>query len=696
MGFFKSLFEKKVDPETIKYPAVNKNYETNVKGLYIIGELSGIPLFKTALSSGVDIIEKIKDVLQTRPSNISDDVFDLLIVGFGASGFSTANECNKLGIKYIALEKEKLFTTLQKFAKGKIILAEPLNMENKSDIWLEECTKEELLEKWLSKVNKENYNVKTKMTVHNVKKKDGIFHVNTEEGPSFKARKVILASGKAGNPRKIGIEGENLQKVAHFLDDPVNYTGKNIHIYGGGDVSVECALMLADNNNVTLSTINEKWIYPKKRNQDLINDKIEQGKVTVNFETEVKQITENSVIIRNRKTKETQTIDNDYAFTMIGAELPIPFFKRLGIKLENQWDLTRWMKLIIGLSVAFIIYAFAWKAPPFHKSGEWLMKLFPNIKPTEWGWFLRDTFFWYSALYTVSMLLFGTIAAIRWGKGKGKKYAYQRWRYTSLIFFQTFFFFILPYFIVPRATSSYSFRLFYAWPLKYDAFFGANIFWVIYPIVLTLIIIPIFTYFHGKRYCTWICACGGLAETVGDRWRHLSPKGNKARKWEFMGLWILLYTLFVALWVILLGEQATPGWVNWSGSNGMYAWYLFLTVFGLTSVIPVGVYPVLGGKIWCRYWCPLAKLMEYISKFFAKKKKSKYKIKSYDHCILCNECSKYCEVGINVMGFARNEEAFDNANSSCIGCGICVTVCPVDNLGFDTWKENMIYKGKPH
>ena len=97
----------------------------------------------------------------------------------------------------------------------------------------------------------------------------------------------------------------------------------------------------------------------------------------------------------------------------------------------------------------------------------------------------------------------------------------------------------------------------------------------------------------------------------------------------------------------------------------------------MVGVIPISLYPVFGGKIWCRYWCPLAKYMEILARWFGK-----LKIGSNDKCIACNECSRYCQVGIDVMEFAQRREAFDNTNTACIQCGICVAVCPVDVLTF--------------
>lgn len=678
-AFLQSLFKKEFDPETVRYPEVSNRLETNRKNIYIIGELAGIPLLKTALNNGVDVINNI--LAEKKISTQSEDgVYDVIIVGLGAGGFSAAIATQNAGLKYIVLESDKEFSTIQKFSKGKIILAEPITIENRSSIWLEETTKEELLQKWFAILNEKKINYKTRITVSNVKQDNNRLTVSTEEGNTYQATSVILAIGKAGNPRKANIPGEDNEKIRYFLDDPDNYNGKKILIYGGGDVAVECAIALSEKNDVTISTIDEKWIYPRKRNQELINELIQQGKTRVHFKTRLKHVNDASIVLENLESKEIKEIPNENCFIMIGAEIPLPFLKRIGIKLEQSWDFMRWFKLFAGMIIAFSIYAFAWKKPPFSDAGKWLQAIFPQGV-------LQDTFFWYTLFYTLGMLAFGVPALLKWGKGSQRKYTYQKWRYLSLLFFQTFFFFLLPYFIMNDMNY---FNLIYAYPLRYDALFNASHVWTIYAFILAFILIPIFVIFHGKRYCTWICACGGLAETVGERWRHLAPKGKKSRKWEIQGAIIFIYTILITIYIFAVGKRTI------AYSDPKFAFYVLVTVFGLTSFIPVGLYPVLGGKIWCRYWCPLAKMMEWLSKAYTRLKISRYKIKSYDHCILCGECSRYCEVGIDVMSFAKNEQEINNNNSSCIGCGICVTVCPVDNLGFGSWKENNIYAGKKH
>ena len=288
--------------------------------------------------------------------------------------------------------------------------------------------------------------------------------------------------------------------------------------------------------------------------------------------------------------------------------------------------------------------------------------------------------FWYSAMYTAVMVVFGVQAARRWGK----RSRYQRWRYASLLSFQVIFFFLIPNFVVPfvgtpemRTEAWRSYGLFYAWPLFIYTFFTHAKVWLIWGAVLAFVLIPVFARYFGKAYCTWVCGCGGLAETLGDRWRHLAPKGQRAQAWEKMNYFVLVWAVLitVAYWINLKVFDLNTG--EFLTANDLQQQYYLIVDWLLVGVIPIAVYPILGGKIWCRYWCPLAIYMEVISRWF-----SDLVIKSNDKCISCGECTRYCQVGIDVMSFAQKQEAFSNRNTSCIQCGICIAVCPVAVLSF--------------
>ena len=697
------LFDKKFDPAIVKLPQVNEKNESNIPGLYIIGEVSGIPLIKLGLNQGNNLTNRL---FENKPSlNLPADVYDVLIVGAGTSGIGAANRAQELGLNYIVIEQGKPANLIRSFTKGKPLFMEPLDVPLESSMWCEESSKEEFLEIWEKQIRERGLKINSHESVSDIKKLTDLFVVTTSKGV-YKAKYVFLAIGKAGNPRKAGVPGEKeyAEKIAHFLADPDAYNEKNILIYGGGDVAAEAAIALAPHNNVTMVTVDEDLIFPKKRNVDKLRELERQEKLTLHLDTHLKEIGKDSVKLE--KDKQVTEIKNDQVFEMIGAELPIKFFNKVGIKLDGSWDIKQVLYLVAMFAVFYSVYAI--KAPwwPFNQN------LFtdPAGNPLNWKDYLTFNWnifgfaknispgFWYAGLYTLFMTYFGFKAYVRWGINF--KDSYQKKRYLTLIGTQWTLGFLVPEFIMwyihhksgPNlilGSPDYSWKAYgleYIWPLQFHQFFyDISLFYIIWGLMTAFVIIPILSVKHGKRYCTWICGCGGLAETVGDRWRHKMPKGRRAKSWEWMNKAILIWAFVATILVcgnMLFGKiyhndiNHWFGFLSQAGEKSRY-WYGYIADFWLVGVIPVTLYPFFGGKVWCRYWCPLAKWMEFWSKKFGS-----LRIDSNEKCIICGECSRYCEVGIDVMSFAKNQENFSNKNTSCIQCGICITVCPMDVLSF--------------
>ncbi|MEZ4271027.1 MAG: NAD(P)-binding domain-containing protein [Myxococcota bacterium] len=573
-------------------------------------------------------------------------------------------------------------------------------------MWFEECAKEQLLEKWHAQIKAFGLDVREFEKVEDIQRQDNILRVVTQKS-EYQTRRVILAVGKAGNPRKAGVPGEidHAPRIAHRLLDPDEFTHKNILVYGGGDVALEAALRLCDNNHVTLATIDKAFNYPKKRNIDALLAKEALGKVAVHMDTHLVEIGASDVTLAATGPEgDRQTIPNDFVFEMIGAELPTPFFKKIGIKLDNAWNVRRWIALGAIFTTVYALYALksygkglaGWPfsdliTPGVYDAG--LHGLF-DVLFTPFAWMfsnqaLADIFqdrgyqqgYIYSLLYTVVMLVFGFEAMMRW-RGVARRKSYQTYRYISLLSFQVIFFLLVNVIAVQALSVKYAWRawgLYQPFPLFFNTFFWwyegdpewIILFFVGAGIIGSLVAIPLASRKHGKRFCTWVCGCGGLAETLGDRWRHLAAKGKRSRAWEFQGGLILAASLIIALVVIGLYET--------DGNNPWWRTYSYIVDFWLVAVIPIALYPFFGGKVWCRYWCPLAAYNGLLAKWYGK-----LKIVSNDKCISCTQCSTYCQVGVDVMAFAKNQQPFDNTNSACIHCGICIDVCPMDVLSFST------------
>ena len=696
---------KKPEPSYPRLPLVRESGESSVPGVYLVGEVGGTPLIKLGLNQGVEIIERFHRELEgsQRPE---DDLYDAVIIGAGSSGLGAAMRAHELGLRYVVLESERIAMTVVNMYKGKVLFAEPLDVPNRSSMWFEECTREELLKRWNDQVERTGLNVRVHEKVVDVQKRGDEIEVRSVHA-TYRARRVVLGVGKAGNPRKAGVPGEkeHPDKLLHHLGDPDEVRDKHVLIYGGGDVAAEAALALCPHNRVTMATIDEELIFPRKRNRDALLERQRDGAIDLRMATCLKGFDGDSATIQADGQAE-ETLRNDLVFEMIGAELPLGFFRRAKIKLEGDWDVKRWVYLALVSIFVYSLYSlkkfpempYAW---PFHRfmSVEGFAPVVRSLfdvafAPFAWMfepealeqmrgtlWFQQG--YLYSLTYTVIMLVFGWLAFKRWS-AIARDNRYQKWRYTTLVAFQVLFFLIVNVVAVQAMSIEYTWRawgLYQPWPLFFNTFHWWNTSdprVVLYGFIGagllgTFVAIPLASYKHGKRFCTWICGCGGLAETLGDRWRHLSPKGSRSRAWEFQAFLILVAVLIVTL--------VTVGSFQTRADNAWAKGYAYLVDFWLVAVIPVALYPFFGGKIWCRYWCPLAAWNQVLAAWYGR-----LKIKANEKCISCTMCSRYCQVGVDVMAFAKNQEAFDNRNSSCIHCGICIDVCPMDVLSFDSEK----------
>lgn len=282
---------------------------------------------------------------------------------------------------------------------------------------------------------------------------------------------------------------------------------------------------------------------------------------------------------------------------------------------------------------------------------------------------LKNKWWLYGALYSLAMIVGGAYFLNRHGNSR-----YQRVRTVVVVAVQILLAFCLPFAMTLFGKREFFFS--YLWPLKIEYFYPSTI--LEYPVLIalysfigSLILFPGLAFLFGKRfYCSWICGCGGLAETAGDPWRHLSDKSAKAWKFEQVSIHTVLI-LALATTVIVF--------INWSiGQNHpMFARIAFRVqeLYGLvvgallSGVFAVAFYPLLGTRVWCRFFCPMAAMLGLIQKF------GRFRVRvKPDMCISCGNCSTYCEMGIDVRAYAQSNQDVNRA--SCVGCGMCAHVCP--------------------
>lgn len=296
-------------------------------------------------------------------------------------------------------------------------------------------------------------------------------------------------------------------------------------------------------------------------------------------------------------------------------------------------------------------------------------------------------FFMYGYLYTLCVLVMGVRLLLQY---RGN--AYQAVRTASVMFFQLSFAFLIPEVLIRLNQPYFDFKN--IWPLDYDFFFETELnkliaggqlglFMLGWGIALTLFGVPIFTYFFGKRwYCSWVCGCGGLAETLGDPFRQLSNKT--------LGAWRIERWMIHAVLVFAVVMTAGVLYTYWTGKHEIFGistfnvrhWYGAGIGAIFSGVVGTGFYPLMGSRVWCRFGCPLAAYLGLVQRF-----KSRFRITTNGgQCISCGNCSTYCEMGIDVRWYAQRGQNI--VRSSCVGCGICSAVCPRGVLNLETKEED--------
>jgi putative YpdA family bacillithiol system oxidoreductase len=642
-----------------------KNHQSSVQGVFMCGDLAGEPLMKTSAKNALEAVNSIDSFLRLK--QLDCDCSDIVICGAGVAGMAAAVEAKKRGLTVTLIEKSKTLQTILDFPEAKHIYANPQTLKLDSPFNVEDCSKEEFLEYTGKVIEEYNLEILEGESIAGIEKaNDGSIIVISESGNQFRGKSVLLSMGRRGNPRKLNIPGEELNKVHHSLLIPQGYSGRNIVVIGGGNSAVEAAMALcSDGAKVTISYRKEGFFRISKENRKLLKAYLDEKRIEVVYNSNPTAINEEGVVLS--AGSEEQKLEADDIFILAGAESPNKLLESLGLKIENTWSSRRISGFIVSVFLVWLFYSFSkWgdgssiKEFPFSLLGKrW--EVIPNINPV----YVKGL------IYSLVVIGFGIPALKRW-RSYPRNREYQTLRYITVFVSQAFFLFIFPEFILTQVDPSNAWRFYglvMPFPLIFETFFGSPTTWIIICSLMTFLVLPIFIYYHGKKLCSWICGCGCLAETLGDNYRHYAPQGENSRKIENYLLWPVLVWAFLSAGIYIFVR----------GNEGAYTadieLYLYLVDFILASVVGVAFYFFFGGRVWCRYFCPLSHYMRLLSAWF-----SKFKIRPLDKCIACAECSRYCQMGIDVMQFALKEENVTNKNSSCIGCGVCVSVCPMDNL----------------
>lgn len=724
-----------------KLPEVRADGSTSVPGLFIAGDLAGVPLLKFALDGGARVARAIAADPALRADPAPPDTLDLVIVGAGVAGLAAALEAQAHGLAFEVVEAAELFFTIANFPRAKPIFAYPHAMKPAGRLQVRATVKEELLRELRGQVEAAGVRPRPGRA-ERVERAGGRLVVRLADGSALAARRVIVAIGRAGDFRRLGVPGEDLGQVFNRLHDPRDFAGRRVLVVGGGDSAVEAAVALTRAGaDVTLCHRGRELSRPKPANlamldavrpDPLAGAAVEHpvagratgaagafepaphppGRLTLRLATEVREIHMGQVTLAAEGRPET--LASDAVFVMIGREPPLDLLRRSGVRIANEMTPARWTAL--ALFLLFCAWLYDWKSggafDALWRAHGWFPYSLPGLVQSLGGNIARAAAdprtltgtlaisaagpsFWYTLAYSLVVTVFGVRRIRR------RRTAYVTAQTLTLMAVQVLPLFLLPELILPllghngwlprgladalfpaaayghgrEYWRAYGFVL--AWPLDvYNVFTQRPLpWWLAIAFLQTFVLIPLAVWRYGKgAYCGWICSCGALAETLGDTHRHRMPHGPRWNRLNLAGQGVLavagvLLLLRVAGWLLPAGNAADAAFEPLK--NG-YKWTV--DVF-LAGVLGYGFYFWFSGRVWCRFFCPLAALMHVYARF------SRFRIAAdKQRCISCGQCTAQCHQGIDVMSFANR--GLPMADPECVRCSACVHACPTGVLSF--------------
>lgn len=315
----------------VDLPVVQPNFETNVPGLFIAGELGGMGLIPNAIEQGRQAMDAIIESVDNRSARI----LDVMIVGAGPAGFSASLRAHEVGLKYKTIEQDSFGGTVSHFPRGKLVMTQPANLPIIGRVKFSEISKEKLLEFWKQVRDDTGIEIQFEERLEAVTRHEKGFVVKTNLA-TYPTRRLLLTIGRRGTPRKLGVPGEDQSKVVYRMIDPEQFKDQHVLVVGGGDSALEAAATLSEETNatVTLAYRGDAFQRAKRKNRERVQAASEEGRLDVRFKTEVESISPYSVVFKGDGAP--KEIKNDALIICAGGILPTGFLESLGVQIVTK------------------------------------------------------------------------------------------------------------------------------------------------------------------------------------------------------------------------------------------------------------------------------------------------------------------------------------------------------------------------
>ncbi len=323
-------------PPPIRLPELDDYYQA-IQGLYLIGEAAGKPLVKNSSNLGRAVVEHmvVTGIRSWGAEAAAKGNVDVLIVGSGPAGLSTALSCIAKKLSYVMIEKDELVaSTIARYPKGKRVMAEPYDVRCVGLLPVWDAHKDELLATWRTIIERTGIKVQTREAVEDLERDPRGFYTVKTTKRAYSAQSVVLGIGTRGKLRKLGIPGEGSTKVSALLNDPADHKGQRVLVVGGGDSAVEAAIALAPSSQVTLSYRGKQLSRCKAKNRQQLDEIEAQGRIRVLFNSSVTQIDDGQITLK--VGTEEQRMPNDHVFVCIGGDAPVKWLEKIGVRFTEM------------------------------------------------------------------------------------------------------------------------------------------------------------------------------------------------------------------------------------------------------------------------------------------------------------------------------------------------------------------------